>query len=84
MVQGIFRYVPNEEMLAASPARDMNLKLTSNPTFSSYSKKDIVKILTACSKEKVAWNRWLPILTVYTGARRGELVQLRKVDIKID
>lgn len=85
--QGIFRYaVDVAELLKASPAQDMKLgvKLDSKCTFAPYTDAEVKKILTASFKESVPWKKWLPTLAAYTGARRGELVQLRKQDIKFD
>jgi integrase len=85
LVQGIFRYALDQEFIQVSPARDLNLKLTSSRTFASYSKNEIVSLLLACGKEDdMSWKRWIPFLAAYTGARLGELVQLRKKDVRFD
>ncbi len=34
--------------------------------------------------ESVSWKKWCILLAIYTGARRGELFQLKVEDIKID
>ena len=34
--------------------------------------------------EGQVWKKWIIYLVIYTGARRGELVQLRKEDVKVD
>jgi len=83
-LQGIFRYALDKEIIDVSPARDLNLKLDSKSTFSSYSKAEVRKMLAASHKESAPWKRWLLALAAYTGARRGELVQLRKEDVKLD
>jgi len=84
MVQGIFRFASDMSIIDLSPARDLNLKLTSKRTFAPYTKQEIRSILMASAKETVTWRRWIPLLAAYTGARRGELVQLWKQDIKFD
>jgi hypothetical protein len=72
LVQGIFRYALDQEFIQVSPARDLNLKLTSSRTFASYSKNEIVSLLLACGKEDdMSWKRWIPFLAAYTGARLG-------------
>lgn len=84
MVQGIFRYAVEHELLSQSPARDLSLKLDSSRTFAPYTDGDVRRILAAALKETESWKRWLPMLAAFTGARRGELVQLRKQDVKLD
>mgnify|MGYP001286906281 CR=1 FL=1 len=34
--------------------------------------------------EKVCWKKWCLLLAIYTGARRGELFQIRTEDVKVD
>jgi integrase len=83
-LQGIFRYAVDENIIDASPSRDLNLKLESKSTFAPYTKAEVRMMLAACQKESTPWKKWLPLLAAYTGARRGELVQLRKEDVKLD
>lgn len=84
LLQGMFRLALDFDYIATSPARDLNLKLDISATFAPYTKREVTKFLTASAKEKKAWQRWLPLLAAYSGARRTELVQLRKQDIKLD
>ncbi len=84
LVQGIFSYAVEAELLNASPAHQMKLKLNATCTFASYSDKEVTMILASAFKESELWKKWLPPLAAYTGARRGELVQLRKQDVKWD
>jgi integrase len=73
-----------KNIIAASPSRDLNLKLESKSTFAPYTKAEVRMMLAACQKVSTPWEKWLPLLAAYTGARRGELVQLRKEDVKLD
>lgn len=82
--QGIFAYAVEEGLLDSSPARDMRLKRDSARTFAAYTSEEVSMILSSSFKEGALWKKWLPTLAAYTGARRGELVQLRKQDIKFD
>jgi integrase len=84
LMQGIFRYALDADYIPNSPARDLNLKLDISATFAPYTKHEAAQLLQAAAEEKKVWQRWLPILAAYTGARRAELVQLRKQDIKLD
>lgn len=57
MVQGIFKYAIDREIVESSPARDMGLDLDSTGTFASYSKAEVRKMLDACLKESVSWKK---------------------------
>jgi integrase len=41
-------------------------------------------LLAAADTETQPWKEWVIYLGIYTGARRGELVQLRTEDVKFD
>ncbi len=84
LTQGIFRHGLEEELISVSPARDLKLDLDTSRTFAPYSDAEVTAILRASFAEEEPWKKWLPILAAYTGARRGELVQLRKQDVKWD
>lgn len=84
LLQGIFRYAIDANYIDTSPARDLNLKLSVSTTFAQYTKSEIISMLNAASKEKKEWHFWLPFLAAYTGARRSELIQIRKQDIRFD
>lgn len=84
LVQGIFSYGYEKELITASPARDLKLNLDLKQTFAMYSDAEVKKLLAASFKESEPWRQWLPTLAAHTGARMGELVQLRKQDIKPD
>jgi integrase len=87
LFQGIFRFAIDNGYLKESPARDLNLKFLSDEkrSYAPYSDPEVLTILSAVQAEtKKPYKRWLPLLAAYTGARRGELVQLRKQDIKQD
>jgi len=84
LLQGIFRYAIDSGYIEQSPARDLNLKLDVSNTFAPYNKKEVTLMLSEIKNEKKSWQQWLPLLAAYTGARRAELVQLRKQDIKFD
>jgi len=84
LLQGLFRFAIDSGYIDTSPARDLNLKLDVSTTFAPFTKKEVKRMLIAAVDEKVEWQRWLLLLAAYTGARRAELVQLRKQDIKFD
>lgn len=84
LIQGVFSYAVDAELIGESPARAMKLSLDTARTSARYSDEEIRTILAASFKEPKPWKKWLPILAAYSGARRSELVQLRKKDVKID
>lgn len=84
LVQGIFSYATEKDLIDSSPARDMKLKLENKTTFAPFSDAEVSTLLSVASDESVLWKKWLIHMAVFTGARRGELVQLRKQDIKFD
>jgi len=47
-----------------------------------YEDHEAAQVLNACRKEKDAALRWIPWLLAYTGARVGEMAQLRAVDVR--
>jgi len=84
---GIFAYAVNvAEVIETSPATGMKLgaKINSSCTFAPYTDEEVRKLLDESAKSPKLWRKWLPMLAAYTGGRRGELVQLRKQDIKFD
>jgi len=87
MLQGVFRFALDNDYLSVSPAVDLNLTFLTagKPTYAAYSDAEVLMILDAVKDEtKKPYKKWLPLLAAYTGARRGELVQLRKQDVKHD
>lgn len=67
-----------------SPARDLKLNLSGSRTYGAFDDHEVIRLLESCSSEQQEWKRWIPLLGAFTGARRGELVQLRKQDVKLD
>lgn len=83
LLQGVFAYAESLDSTYASPARNLRLKIPPSVSFARFTDVDARMILnhTAGLDD---WKRWIPALAFYTGARRGELVKLRKQDIKTD
>jgi len=84
---GIFRFAIDNDYTKDSPARDLNLKFLHDKkrSYAPYTDSEVLTILEAVKPEiKKPYKRWLPLLAAFTGARRGELVQLRKQDLKRD
>jgi integrase len=49
-----------------------------------FSDSELRALIKAAKKERTGWKKWMIFLGIYTGARRGELSQLRKSNIKFD
>ena len=85
MLHSLFVYAINDlEVLTESPVRNLNLKLKVNNTYAAYTDLEINKLLNACKDLKKPWQKWILLLGIYTGARRGELVKLHSTDVKLD
>jgi integrase len=49
-----------------------------------FDSQELRQLLAMADKESQPWKKWIIYLGIYTGARRGELVQLRIEDVKLD
>jgi len=86
MIQGIFAYAVENELLKASPAsKIMNKNATSNEkTRGAYDAAQIRTLLAAAKAQEEPWKKWVVLFAIYTGARANEIIQLRKQDYLID
>jgi len=84
LLQGIFSFAEGEDMILESPARSLKLDLSSKVTYAQFEDAEVRELLNATRSEGDLWKQWICMLAAYTGARRGELVQLRKEDVKVD
>jgi integrase len=83
-VMGVFSYAKKDTIayITNSPCSiKRNFKARTRGIFSD---NELVRLLNSADKEKTLWKKWIIRLSIYTGARRGELVQLRKSDVKYD
>lgn len=85
-LQSVFAYAVKEmEVLDTSPASALNMDLGKTNSYAPYTDSEIRTLLQKVSElDKPAWTKYLIPLAIYTGARRTELVQLTKDDIKFD
>lgn len=83
-LQGLFSFAVEKEIIENSPVRDLKLDLNKKITYANFSDSEIKKILQEVSSHTQIWRKWTCWLAAYTGARRTEIVQLRKEDIKVD
>ncbi|MES0074954.1 tyrosine-type recombinase/integrase [Mesorhizobium sp. M0058] len=92
-LRSVFTWAVNNRKMEANPATGITIKVGKQRRLreSWFTPKEITGILTASanvrkgSKEKPqrhGLKRWVPWLCAYTGARVGEIVQLRKEDVR--
>jgi integrase len=92
-LRSIFAWAVANRKVAANPATGIRIVPSRKPKVrdSWFSKQEMAAILSAASNirkkpkeplQKHALKRWVPWLCAYTGARLGEIVQLRKQDIR--
>ncbi|ABV38853.1 phage integrase [Shewanella sediminis HAW-EB3] len=83
-LQGVFAYAKSDTIgyISASPCsikREYKSRIRG-----VFDDSELQVFLKAADSEKQLWRKWMVYLGIYTGARRGELVQLRKEDVKFD
>lgn len=83
LLQGIFAYAADKNYVSSSIMNGLKMNFTST-TYGKYGDDEVLKILCAVNNLKDVSRKWVCWLAAYTGARRGEIIQLRKQDIKID
>jgi integrase len=83
-IMGVFSYAKRDTIayITISPCSiKRNFKARTRGIFSDV---ELLLLLKAAKKEQAKWKKWIIYLGIYTGARRGELAQLRKSDVKLD
>ena len=77
--------IKEKDYITSNPAMGMKVE-EDKKSYDPFSKSDIVKIFSCdpFRKAKYPYQFWLPILGLYTGARREELCNLYEDDIKQD
>jgi len=83
LLQGIFAYAVDKKYVSSSIMNGLKTKFTST-TYAKYGDDEVLKILCAVNNRRHIARKWICWLAAYTGARRGEIIQLRKQDIKND
>jgi len=91
-LKSVFRWAVDNGKLGANPAERVRIqKLKSGPRRRGFTDAEASAILAASSRvnadsrerpETIAAKRWVPWLLAYTGARVGEIGQIRKEDVK--
>ncbi|MBZ9705695.1 site-specific integrase [Mesorhizobium sp. ESP7-2] len=92
-LRSVFSWAVNNRKMGANPATGITIKVGKQRRLreSWFTPREVTAILTASAnakkgpKEKPQRHglmRWVPWLCAYTGARVGEIVQLRKEDVR--
>jgi integrase len=91
-LSSVFNWAVGKGIIAGNPAKDIAIKVRKATQLRSKGLTDIEAqaLIKAClaipataSQGSIeAAQRWLPLICLYTGARRGEVAQLRKADIR--
>ncbi len=83
-IMGVFAYAKRDTVgyIETSPCT-IKRDFTANVR-GIFDNNELGKLLEAAKLERTLWKKWIIYLGIYTGARRGELAQLRKNDIKLD
>jgi integrase len=84
MLQSIFNYAVQNELIDKSPMVGLKLNLRVDEGRGRFNNEQVRLILSEVCNQQDDWKKWLVRLASYTGARLGELVQLRKEDVKFD
>lgn len=90
----IFAWAVSNRRMASNPAAGITIKLGKSKKLRSkgFTDDEAAKLLTAAhdyrktdeTPKTAAAKRWVPWLCAYTGARLGEMAQLRKQDLRQD
>jgi integrase len=83
-IMGVFSYAKRDTIayITKSPCSiRRNFKAKIRGIFND---TELLALLNSAKNERTKWKKWVIYLGIYTGARRGELVQLRKSDVKLD
>lgn len=92
-LKGLFGWAVRNRKLSANPAKDVGVKSVKTPRLRSkgFTDEEALTILqhamTHTQGPTEAWQiamakRWVPWLCAFTGARVGEMIQLRKEDVR--
>lgn len=94
-VRRVFAWAVTNRRMNSNPADGVEIKVRRKVRVrdSWFSREEVSAILSASmnaqrgrreSDQRFAMRRWVPWLCAYTGARVGEMVQLRKEDVRLE
>ena len=80
----VYEWALNEKLVRSNPFANVTVtapRKTQLRESKAFTAEEAAIILRAASASKIPARRWVPWLQAYTGARAGEITQLRGVDI---
>ena len=89
--KAVFNWAVDQQQIASNPFASVKVtkqRRTRERPNKTFTKEEIATILSACQqvaglkKPLERAKRWVPLLCAYSGARVGEMTQLRKEDVK--
>jgi integrase len=89
--KAVFNWAVEQELITSNPFAAVKVtkqRRARNRSGKTFTKDEATIILNACQQMRVLKTpldrakRWVPLLCAYTGARAGEITQLRSEDIK--
>lgn len=83
LLQSIFAYAVEKKYVSSSVMNGLKMDFKST-SYGKYEDEEVLRILHAVNAQKDISRKWICWLAAYTGARRGEVIQLRKQDIRVD
>lgn len=83
-LQGVFAYSKSDTIGYVNASPCSIKREYKSRTRGVFDDVELQAFIEAANGEKQPWRKWIVYLGIYTGARRGELVQLRKEDVKFD
>jgi integrase len=83
-VRALFRWAKGKRLVSSNPADEAPKvrRRDEGEGRRGFTLAEAEKVLTAAIKEESPVRRWLPWLMAYSGARAGEVAQLRQQDVK--
>jgi integrase len=84
LLQGIFAFAVEQGYIGVSPTNGLKNELPLKKKKSAFKRSEVILLLQNALSCKHEWKKWFLLLLAYTGARRGEIAQLRAEDFKTD
>ncbi|RIX99518.1 hypothetical protein D3218_13665 [Aureimonas flava] len=85
-IKAIYRWARGKRYVPVNPTSDV-LKIhrrDEKPGFRGFTTAEAEEVLSAALNQTMPMRRWVPWLMAYSGARAGEVLQLRKEDVRQD
>ena len=84
ILQGLFSFLKIKRIVNKSPTDDMLLKLQNQTRRGVFTHLQMRSIIAHALTQTESHKKWPLLIMAYTGMRNGEIMQLRKQDIKFD